>query len=90
MKTACVELGRVLATPESIEALKRAGEDGHEYLDRHQNGDWGHLNDLDRQRNEQAVVDGGRILSQYELRNGDWIWVLTEQSETTFLVPGQF
>ena len=92
MKTACVELGRVLATPDSLKALEESGEDRLVYLDRHQSGDWGHLNEADKQRNDRAVVEGGRIMSQYELTTGDWIWVLTnsDRSETTLLIPGQF
>ena len=39
--------------------------------------------------NEQALIDGNRLLSAYSLKNGETIWVITEadRSVTTILTP---
>jgi hypothetical protein len=57
---------------------------------RHSQCDWGNLCEEDKQLNDMAVVDGGRILSAYEIgENKVKIWIITEadRSYTTFLLP---
>jgi len=56
-------LGQLLATPGALEALQRAGQSATEFLQRHVRGDWGEVCKEDRQANEQALIDGTRILS---------------------------
>ena len=41
-------------------------------------GDWGDLDDEDRNLNDAALIDGSRILSAYTTRKGERIWVITE------------
>ncbi|OCZ20880.1 type I restriction endonuclease subunit M [Acinetobacter pittii] len=57
-------------------------------LHRHQHGDWGNLNEPDREANEQALIEDFRILSSYDFGN-EKVWMITEadRSITTILLP---
>ena len=57
-------------------------------LYRHRCGDWGDLDEEDKQENDFAVDNGRRIFSAYELF-GTKIWIITEadRSCTTILLP---
>ena len=60
---------------------------------RHSQGDWGNLCEEDKQLNDSAVEDGGRILSAYEIgENKVKIWIITEgdRSCTTILLPEEY
>ena len=85
-------LGRVLATPGAIEALRDARCDGGELLDRHAGADWGELDAHDRAANDAALVNGGRVLSAYTLRTGATLWIITEHDRacTTLLLPSEY
>lgn len=85
-------LGRIVATRGALRALERAGQSPAEFLDRHVNGDWGELDDEDKQENEFSVERGFRILSAYTTNTGDKIWIITEadRSVTTFLLPSEY
>lgn len=81
------DVGDVVATPGAMRALVR------ELLVRHQAGDWGTLDDEDKQQNEISIVLGMRILSAYILPNtSEKIWVITEadRSITTLLLPAEY
>ena len=57
------------------------------------NGDWGeHLNGHDIKANAVALREGGRLLSGYQTRAGDDIWIITEadRSATTLLLPSEY
>ena len=59
----------------------------------HSQGDWGNLCEEDKLLNDSAVVDGGRILSAYEIgENKVKIWIITEadRSYTTILLPEEY
>ena len=71
-------LGRIVATPGALEALRDAGQEAGEFLARHVTGDWGDLDDEDRQTNDAALIDGSRLLSAYVTKKGERIWVITE------------
>jgi hypothetical protein len=71
-------LGRIVATPGALEALQDAGQNAGEFLARHVTCDWGDLDDEDRQANDDAVINGSRILSAYVTRKGEKIWIITE------------
>ena len=81
------ELGQVVITQDALEAFNQAGQEPSEFINRHVNGDWGELTGHDKQANEQAVVDGERILSAYTLKSGVKIRVITEgdRSATTVM-----
>ena len=68
------------------------GQTPDEFLDRHVKGDWGELDEEDRQANDDALIDGSRILSSYRLSNGTKIWIITEwdRSATTCLLPEDY
>ena len=85
--------GRVLATP-GVTAL---GIDLMPYLRRHLAGDWGELDDFDRNQNNRALKNGDRLFSAYLLppdKEGcqDKIWIITEwdRSATTVLLPAEY
>ena len=82
-------LGRVLATPGSLEALDpeeiRAG------LARHAGCDWGELSEEDKRANDYAVNRRLRILSAYRVGSLKY-WIITEadRSATTVLLPEEY
>ena len=89
--------GVILATPGASEAFERNQQSPFEFLRRHLNGDWGELDEEDRQLNEQALIDGSRLLSAYRLADGTRVWCITEalneyghREATTFLLPEEY
>ena len=58
-------------------------------IGRHARGDWGDLDEGDRQVNEAALKDGDRLLSAYDKEGLPRIWIITEwdRSVTTCLFP---
>lgn len=85
-------LGQVVATPGALEALEEAGQLSQEFLHRHIVGDWGELDEHDREANERAVRGGDRIFSSYLTKKGTKLWVITEydRSVTTLLLPSEY
>lgn len=90
-------LGQVVGTPAAIQAMARtqlptAEPVGLELLKRHVTGDWEQLDPFDRRANHQAVANGLRVLSVYQLADGVVIWLITEadRSRTTFLLPHEY
>lgn len=80
-----VKLGKVIVTPWAEHALYHANQPLDEFLELHQQGNWG---DVDRdtfQRNEEALRTGGPILSAYETCGGDVLMILTKDGTTTVL-----
>lgn len=84
-------IGRLLATPGAIEYLAKQGLTPFDLINRHSNGDWGDLGVSDRKLNDQAVMDGSRILSAY-LVTGVKLYVITERdrSYTTILLASEY
>lgn len=89
--------GVLLATPGAMEAFERNGQTPFEFLNRHLSGDWGDLDQEDRQANQQALVDGSRLLSAYRLTDGTKLWLITEavgengrRESSTFLRPEDY
>ncbi|NLE38090.1 MAG: hypothetical protein GX621_08715 [Pirellulaceae bacterium] len=85
-------LGATLATPGALDALAEAEQDVGELLARHARGDWGDVDDEDKQANEAALADGARLLSTYTTKAGATLWVITEadRSATTILLPDEY
>jgi hypothetical protein len=85
-------LGRVVATPGALRAFELSADSPLLFLVRHQNGDWGDLTDEDKQRNEEALREGSRLLSAYHLWGGTRIWIITEadRSSTCILLPTDY
>ena len=61
------------------------------YLRLHHCGEWGELEEEDKQANEDALKFGARILSAYRVGERK-IWVITEadRSHTTMLFPSEY
>jgi len=85
-------LGQVVATPGALRALEKAEQAPDVFLDRHVNGDWGDVPEVDKQENAVSVEQGFRILSAYTTSAGDRLWVLTDadRSVTTILLPHEY
>jgi len=85
-------LGQLVATPNALEAMRKTQQNALEMLKRHINGDWGEIDSEDRLANDQAVDNGGRILSAYSLKDGTKLWIITEadRSSTCILLPEDY
>lgn len=85
-------LGIVVATPGALDLLAGHGVSAATLIDRHVRGDWGDLDDEDRDANDRALLHGGRLLSAYRLSPTDAVWVITEwdRSVTTVLRPEDY
>ena len=100
MNTICkpkFNLGRILATPGALEVLEASGQSPRFFLEKHQHGDWGSLDEQDKQANDQALVDGSRLLSAYRTLKGERLWIITEavgddgrRSSSTILRPSEY
>ena len=89
--------GVLLATPGACEAFEKNGQTPFEFLQRHLTGDYGLLDQEDIQANDQALIDGSRLLSAYRLKDGTKVWAITEaenengrREATTFLLPEEY
>lgn len=62
------------------------------YMHRHHCGDWGDLDECDKQSNEEALEEGFRILSCYRVDGGWRIYIITEadRSSTCILLPEEY
>lgn len=92
-----LQLGRILATPDALRALEDSEQSPVHFLQRHQQGDWGDVCDEDKQLNDQALLDGSRILSAYQTSKGAKIWIITEAADhdghrlaSTILLPENY
>lgn len=85
-------LGKVVATPGAIQVMEEAGQSPAEFLIRHASGDWGLVDAEDKQANDEAVNDEGRLLSAYQTSKGVKLWIITEadRSATTILLPEEY
>jgi hypothetical protein len=92
MNTYLFSPGAIVATPAALEALEEAKENASVYLHRHLSGDWGEIDEFDKQQNEDALSDGSRVFSAYVLGNGTRIWIITEadRSSTCLLLPSDY
>ncbi|HRJ27381.1 MAG TPA: hypothetical protein PLO61_07725 [Fimbriimonadaceae bacterium] len=61
-------------------------------IGRHASGDWGEVCDEDRASNEEALVEGLRLMSVYTSTSGLTFWIITEwdRSITTVLLPEDY
>jgi len=75
IKAVRFQLGQTVATPGALEACLSAGQTPWEFIQRHQQGDWGYVCKEDRDANNQALRDGTRLLSAYQTSKGVRIWV---------------
>lgn len=92
------ETGPIVMTPGISEMMMSGYQDEiQSCLDRHRSGDWGDLNDEDRQMNDDALEaekNGGfsdSLFSAYDTGFGK-IYIITEcdRSLTTILLPEEY
>ncbi len=95
------ELGRVVSTKGAIALLLQAGITPISLLKRHVRGDWGEIDATDVQSNEDALSNGSRLMSVYDVEVPfpdsarpliEKLWVITEadRSVTTLLLPEEY
>lgn len=84
------QIGQMVATPNALAQLTQ--DDILRGLQRHQAGDWGDMDEHDRQENELSLKSGFRLLSVYRAANGVKFWIITEadRSATTVLLPEDY
>jgi hypothetical protein len=97
MRLAKFPLGRLAATPGALEAMEASGQEPGFFIARHASGDYGEVNDEDRQLNDEALIHGDRILSAYRTLKGVKLWIITEAADdnghraaTTILLPDEY
>lgn len=69
MKGQTFRRGHILSTAGALAAFMVNRQSPQGFLQRHLSGDWGDLDQEDKQRNEQAVTNGTRLLSAYQLND---------------------
>jgi len=94
------QLGQLVATPAALDVLFGINVMPVQLIRRHVSGDWGEIHPEDRGLNEQALVNGSRLMSVYKLKSSEAIdtelevtvWVITEadRSVTTILLPSEY
>jgi hypothetical protein len=89
--------GRLVATPGALEVLDQSGQCPAFFLEKHLAGDWGEVDQGDRNLNDQALLDGGRLLSTYRTLKGVKVWIITEavgddsqRASTCILLPEEY
>ncbi len=83
-------LGRVVATPNAMLAVSMP--EFISAIKRHRCGDWGDVDEHDRQENEFSLNRWLRLLSVYHTQAGVKFWIITEadRSVTTLLLPEDY
>ena len=79
-----------------LAALEESGQTPQFFITRHVRGDWGEVCESDKRLNDQALVDGSRLLSAYRTLKGERIDI-TEATDdqgnraaTTVLTPAEY
>jgi hypothetical protein len=92
-------LGKLVATPAALAAIKEEGKNPFDFEARHARGDYGDdLSDEDRLLNDESIKDGSRILSAFILANTqERLWCITEaendhgqREATTLLLSSEY
>jgi len=85
-------LGKLVATPDALDALAQSAQSPADFLSRHVRGDWGEVCEEDKQANDDALVHGERVLSAYRTLKDVRIWIITEadRSSTCILLPENY
>jgi len=65
------DLGQLVATPGALAALEKTGQNAMEFLSRHVRGDWGELEQEDKDENQFSLEKGFRLLSSYRTTAGE-------------------
>ena len=89
------DLGQIVATPAALQALQNNQQSALDFVRRHSDCDLGsELCDEDKELNDEALIDGSRLMSSFLLKDGSKLWVITEAADekgkrmaTTCLLP---
>lgn len=73
-------LGQVYATPAALAHLEKHAIYPSALLGPHCHGEYGQLDEVDRQANDDALIHGGRILSVYVVE-GERIYAITDAAD---------
>ena len=84
-------LGQTLTTPGALVVMQGMDISPISILSRHQCGDWGDMDQDDKDANNLAVNVESRIFSAYKF-DTILLWVITEadRSSTTILLPEEY
>ena len=74
-------LGQLLATPGALKAMEESGQSPAFFLEKHVQRRLGRGLRRGQAANDQALVDGSRILSAYTTLKGERIWIITEAAD---------
>ena len=93
-----VSPGRVVGTPNALNALAEAGVEPMAFISRHASGDWGTLDAHDTAANRSAMKSGARIMSVYPFGSGQTLWIISDAVDgdprirevTTLLLPEDY
>lgn len=85
-------LGQVVATPGALAVLEAQEVTPATIIHRHVSGDWSDMDKEDQKSNAEAIKDGFRVFSSYNLSSDTRIWIITEadRSSTTILLPDEY
>ena len=85
-------LGKIIVTPNAVDAFFAAHQTPHEFMAQHRAGNWGEVSQYEQEQNECCLKKGLRIISAYRLKTGVKIWVITEadRSATTLLLSEEY
>lgn len=85
-----VPLGAVFITPGAQALLDKAGVDPMELLLRHSRGDWGDIDEQDKEANHQALLTRNQVMSSYVLADGKCYVVTAPRGlNTTIYLPSE-
>lgn len=90
MSAAKFQLGQLVGTPNALTSIPTP--EILVALRRHVTGDWGDLDEHDREENEFSLKEGLRLFSVYHSAQGVKFWIITEagRSVTTVLLPEDY
>lgn len=89
--------GRLVMTTHLKEVLEESDAEGwqddlNKMVAQHIMGEWGEVDEHDTRVNNEALAQGGRLLSAYTSAKGIKVWIITEhdRSYTTCLLPEDY
>ena len=83
-------LGEIVIEPQAEQSMRMQGINPASLLLRHVTGDWGEASDDQKRTNDQAVREGGRILSVYgHGKRRLYVMTQADRSTTTILAQGK-
>jgi hypothetical protein len=84
--------GILTTTDAAWNALAKAGLSPLHLVERHVAGDFGDVSPENKARNSQAIAEGSRVFSAYDVAPGVRVFVITEadRSSTTTLLPSEY